>query len=93
MTIITLTTDFGVDDSYVAVMKGVILTITPHAQIVDITHQIEPQNVRRTAEALVGAFDEIIFHLLTATQTEREGQQAVGDMVQFGLRATGYLYT
>ena len=55
--------------------------------------QIAPQNVRRTAEALVGAFDEIIFHLLTATQTEREGQQAVGDMVQFGLRATGYLYT
>lgn len=55
--------------------------------------KIEPQNVRRTAEALVGGFDEIIYHLLTAAGTEREGQQAVGDMVQFGLRATGYLYT
>ncbi len=55
-------------------------------------HQIEPQNVRRTAEALVGAYDEIVFHLLASTQTEREAQQAVGEMVQFGLRAVGYLY-
>lgn len=54
---------------------------------------IEPQNIRRTAEALVGGFDEVIFHLLTSAHTEREGQQAVADMVQFGLRATGYLYT
>jgi len=55
MTLITLTTDFGVDDSYVAVMKGVILTITPHAQIVDITHQIEPQNVHEAAYVLSSA--------------------------------------
>lgn len=54
--------------------------------------QIEPQNPRRTAEALVGAFDEMIFHLLASSQNEREGQLAVADMVQFGLRATGYLY-
>jgi AcrR family transcriptional regulator len=54
--------------------------------------QIEPQNTRRTAEALVGAFDEIIYNLLTATNGESERPQAVGDMVQFGLRATGYLY-
>lgn len=54
--------------------------------------QIEPQNIRRTSEALVGGFDEVIFHLLTSAHSEREGQQAVGDMVQFGLRATGYLY-
>ncbi len=54
--------------------------------------QIEPQNTRRTAEALVGAYDEIVFHLLASTQTEREAQQAVGEMVQFGLRAVGYLY-
>lgn len=55
--------------------------------------QMEPQNARRTAEALVGAFDEIIFHLLTTPQKDSERQQAVRDMVQFGLRATGYLYT
>jgi AcrR family transcriptional regulator len=54
--------------------------------------QIEPQNVRRTAEALVGGFDEIIYHLLISPAPEREGPQAVRDMVQFGLRACGYLY-
>ena len=49
MTLITLTTDFGLADSYVAVMKGVILGIAPQARIIDITHQIAPQNVRQAA--------------------------------------------
>jgi len=43
--IITLTTDFGLSDSYVGSMKGVMLTITPRCRIVDITHQIAPQDV------------------------------------------------
>lgn len=47
--IITLTTDFGVDDAYVAVMKGVILSINPEANIVDITHSVEPRNIRQAA--------------------------------------------
>lgn len=53
--------------------------------------QIEPQNVRRTAEALAGGFDEIIYYLLVSPNAEREGPQAVRDMVQFGLRAAGFL--
>lgn len=40
--LITLTTDFGAADHFVGTMKGVILGIAPRAQIVDITHQIEP---------------------------------------------------
>lgn len=52
MSIVTLTTDFGLADSYVAVMKGVILGIAPAAQLVDITHQIAPQNVREAAYVL-----------------------------------------
>ena len=55
MTLITLTTDFGLADSYVAVMKGVILGIAPQARIVDITHQIGPQNVRQAATVLQAA--------------------------------------
>lgn len=43
--IITLITDFGYLDSYVASMKGVILSISPDATIVDITHDIEPQRI------------------------------------------------
>lgn len=39
---ITLTTDFGLLDHYVGVMKGVIATIAPDASVVDITHDIPP---------------------------------------------------
>ncbi len=42
--IITLTTDFGLSDPFVGIMKGVILNILPDANLVDITHQIQPQN-------------------------------------------------
>lgn len=47
--IITLTTDFGTSDGYVASMKGVILGINPQAKIVDITHAIEPQSILQSA--------------------------------------------
>ena len=43
--IITLTTDFGTDDIFVGVMKGVILGINPHVRIVDLTHAIPPQSI------------------------------------------------
>ena len=39
--VITLLTDFGMKDPYVAEMKGVILNIYPQANIIDITHQVE----------------------------------------------------
>jgi S-adenosylmethionine hydrolase len=39
--IITLTTDFGLSDPFVGIMKGVILSIAPEVQIVDITHDIK----------------------------------------------------
>jgi hypothetical protein len=52
MTVITLTTDFGTDDAYVAVMKGVILGINPKATIVDICHTVRPQNITQAAYIL-----------------------------------------
>lgn len=54
--VITLLTDFGWDDPYVAVVKGVILGIHPRARLVDITHTIPPQDVLRGALALAGAY-------------------------------------
>ena len=42
---IVLTTDFGLSDPYVGVMKGVILGINPSAAIIDLTHQVQPQNL------------------------------------------------
>ena len=47
--IITLTTDFGTRDGFVGMMKGVILGINPQATIVDITHEIAPQDVEQGA--------------------------------------------
>ena len=43
--IITLTTDFGLADPYVAAMKGVILGLNPRAVIVDISHEVRPQRL------------------------------------------------
>jgi S-adenosylmethionine hydrolase len=54
--IITLTTDFGLKDGFVGVMKGVIWGICPSAQIADISHQIAPQNVLEGALVLGRAF-------------------------------------
>jgi len=50
--IITLTTDFGLSDGYVAAMKGVILGITPEAKLIDICHSIKPQNIAQAAFVL-----------------------------------------
>ena len=51
-----MTTDFGFDDAYVAIMKGVILSINPKANIIDITHSIEPQNITQGAFILNVAY-------------------------------------
>jgi S-adenosyl-L-methionine hydrolase (adenosine-forming) len=50
--LITLTTDFGPSSPYVAAMKGVILSLNPRAQIVEITHAVPPQDVRHGAIVL-----------------------------------------
>jgi S-adenosyl-L-methionine hydrolase (adenosine-forming) len=47
--IITLTTDFGLRDPFVGIMKGVILGVTPEAQIVDITHDIDSYDILEAA--------------------------------------------
>jgi len=43
--IITLTTDFGLNDHFVGTMKGVILNVVPEAEIVDISHAVQPFDV------------------------------------------------
>jgi S-adenosyl-L-methionine hydrolase (adenosine-forming) len=54
--VITLSTDFGLHDSYVGTMKGVILRIFPEARLVDITHQITPQDVLEASLTLEGGY-------------------------------------
>jgi len=50
---ITLTTDFGLKDGNVGVMKGVIWGIAPHCLIADLSHEISPQNIREAALILL----------------------------------------
>ena len=50
--IIALLTDFGTKDYFVGAMKGAILTVNDTAKIVDITHEIPPQDVRSASFTL-----------------------------------------
>lgn len=54
--IITLTTDFGLADPFVGMMKGVILGIAPNAQLVDVTHEIRPYDVLEAALIIEGSY-------------------------------------
>ena len=54
--IITLLTDFGEIDGFVGTMKGVILSINPHAKIVDISHQIPDQDIEAGAFVLNNSY-------------------------------------
>src|SRR5450432_3987384 len=65
--IITLTTDFGLTDTYVGVMKGVILGIEPRARLVDLTHDVAPQNLLEAGarlEAAIAYFPPNTIHLV-----------------------------
>lgn len=55
MPVIALLTDFGTADHYVGTMKGVILGVCPEATLVDLTHEIPPQDVRAAAWQLAAS--------------------------------------
>jgi S-adenosylmethionine hydrolase len=53
--LITLLTDFGTGDYFVSAVKGVILSANPDARVVDITHDIPPQDIEAGAFTLLAA--------------------------------------
>jgi S-adenosylmethionine hydrolase len=55
--LVTLTTDFGMEDGNVGVMKGVILSINPQAAIIDLSHDIPPQDIQDAAYVLRRAYE------------------------------------
>jgi S-adenosylmethionine hydrolase len=64
--LITLTTDFGLRDAYVAVMKAAILRHCPGARLIDVTHQVPPQDIlcgSITLERAVDGFPRGTVHL------------------------------
>lgn len=54
--LITILTDFGTQDTFVGVMRGVIKGIAPRAEIIDLTHQVPPQDIPAGAFALQTAY-------------------------------------
>jgi S-adenosylmethionine hydrolase len=54
--LITLLTDFGDQDSFVASMKGVILTINPQASFVDLSHHVSPHSIEEAAYLLKSSY-------------------------------------
>lgn len=54
--VISLLTDFGTSDPYVGICKGVVLTRCPAARIVDLTHDVDPGDVRTAGRLLAGAW-------------------------------------
>jgi len=56
MSLITLTTDFGLKDHFVGAVKGAIYTELPEAIIVDISHDISPFNIAETAYIMKNAY-------------------------------------
>jgi S-adenosylmethionine hydrolase len=53
--LVTLTTDFGTQDGYVAAMKGVVLSRAPEVRLVDVAHAVAPQDVGEAAYVLLQA--------------------------------------
>ena len=67
MSIITLTTDFGTKDHFVAKIKAAIISDTPEVAVVDITHQISPFNIMETAYVIENSykhFPEKTIHII-----------------------------
>jgi len=54
--IVTLITDFGTKGEYSGAMKGAILRVNPRCQIIDITHEIEPQSIRQASWVLEASY-------------------------------------
>ena len=54
--IVTLLTDFGLRDTYAGVLRGVILSVTPQARVVDLCHQVPAQDVQAGAFLLMTSY-------------------------------------
>jgi S-adenosyl-L-methionine hydrolase (adenosine-forming) len=53
--IVALLTDYGLQDAYVGILKGALLSANPKARLVDLTHEIPPQDVREASRVLDAA--------------------------------------
>ena len=72
MQIVTLTTDFGLEDYYVAILKGAMLQRNPGLQIIDITHKVNPYDIVQGAFVLKNSFHNFpdnTIHIITVNNS------------------------
>lgn len=96
--IITLTSDFGNRDAYVATMKGVMLGIDPTVRLVDVSHEIAAQDVMEAAFVIQNAawhFPEGTVHLVVVDPGVGTGRNALAVELdgQFFVGADNGLFT
>ena len=78
--IITLLTDFGLDDNFVGVVKGVILGINPNVQIIDVSHGIIPGDILQAAFLLKSSYQYFpcgTIHLVVVDPGVGSGRKAI----------------
>ncbi len=88
---ITFTTDFGLKDGFAGVMKGVVLGINPKASIVDISHEIDPGNIREAMfvlETSVKYFPKGSIHVAVVDPGVGSGRR--GLVIRLSGRAGGF---
>ncbi|MCF8245721.1 MAG: SAM-dependent chlorinase/fluorinase [Saprospiraceae bacterium] len=90
MPIVTLTTDFGLFDNYVALLKGALLRQSPNLQIVDISHNVRPYDIVQGAFVLKNTYPSFpvgTIHIITVNNSpegmsliclQHEGQIFIG---------------
>ncbi|MBI4774643.1 MAG: SAM-dependent chlorinase/fluorinase [Deltaproteobacteria bacterium] len=86
--IVTLTTDFGTSDGYVGAMKGVILSIHARVNVVDITHEIPPQDIMCGAMAIETAsafFPEHAVHVAVVDPGVGSERKPIGIRTESGI--------
>jgi hypothetical protein len=85
MKIITLTTDFGTSDYFVGAMKGAILAVDPNAHLVDLTHEIPPQEIEAGAFMLFAAYQTFptgTIHLVVVDPGVGSSRRAIAAMTE-----------
>lgn len=75
MQLVTLTTDFGLKDYYVAMLKGAMLQRNPALKIIDITHKVKPYDIVQGAFVLKNSFDSFpagTLHIITVNNSPEQ---------------------
>lgn len=95
MAIITLTSDWGLSDFYVPAVKGAIYSALPEANVVDITHNIEPFDIRSAAFVVKNCyknFPEGTIHILAVDTEEIFKPQESIDNPHVLLKCNGHYF-